>query len=158
MNVTVREGLSEEALALASAVIGQPLLRHYEIQAGGLGQALAQALARQVGLLVVEAANEMLGFAWFLESGTFALGGYLRLIALRPGREGSGVGAALLDRVEERVAKKSHALFLLVSHWNEGARRFYARRGYDEVGKLPALLRPDTDEIIYCKRFLKREG
>jgi len=44
-------------------------------------------------------------------------------------------------------------MFLLVSHWNDGARRFYARRGYSEVGRLPAFVRADTDEIICWKRL-----
>jgi ribosomal protein S18 acetylase RimI-like enzyme len=93
------------------------------------------------------------GFAWYLPSGTFAAGGYLRLIALAPGGERHGLGGALLDAVERDVAAHARHLFLLVSDWNDGARRFYARRGYAEVGRLPAFVLPDTDEIICCKRL-----
>ena len=67
--------------------------------------------------------------------------------------EGRGVGGALLDEVERRVARSARALFLLVSHWNQGGRRFYAGRGYTEVGLLRGFVLPDTDEIIYVKRF-----
>jgi predicted GNAT family acetyltransferase len=51
------------------------------------------------------------------------------------------------------VAQSSRSLFLLVSHWNDGARRFYARRGYRELGTIPAFVRADTDEVICYKRL-----
>ena len=86
-------------------------------------------------------------------AGTLGVGGYLRLIALAPGQRRAGAGGALLDEVEADVATRARHLFLLVSHWNEGARRFYAARGYAEVGRLPAFVRADTDEIICWKRL-----
>jgi GNAT superfamily N-acetyltransferase len=114
---------------------------------------LGEALGRREPVLVAEVDGEARGFAWFLRSGTLGAGGYLRLIALVPGGEGGGVGGALLDAVERDVAAYTRNLFLLVSDWNEGARRFYARRGYQEVGRLPAFVRADIDEIICWKRL-----
>ena len=147
--IAVRPARADELDALAAAVAPQPLLVRYEITAARLGRLLGDALRR--GEPIVVAAKDdggaPLGFAWFQTRGTFAAGGYLRLIAVAPGDESRGVGAALLDAVERAVAVEARHLFLLVSHWNEGARRFYARRGYDEVGRLPAFVRADTDEI-----------
>ncbi len=153
MSPALRNATVSDARAMAEAVIAQPLLQRYAVSVDGLERTLSGAMERQEELLLVEKSGQVAGFAWFLLTGTFGLGGYLRLIALRPGEERSGLGAQLLEEVERRVAKHSRALFLLVSHWNESARRFYSRRGYEEVGKLPALLLPDTDEMIYCKRF-----
>lgn len=153
MSFVIRDARAGECAALADAVAEQPLLRRYEVEAVKLAIHLEAALARGDGVVVIEDRGRVAGFAWFLPEGTFAAGGYLKLIALAPGSEGRGLGGALLDEVERRVALASRALFLLVSHWNEGARRFYAERGYSEVGRLPAFVRVDTDEIICMKRL-----
>ena len=149
----VRPARLDELSALATAVAPQRLLTHYEITSTRLAQLLADAIGRGEPVLVVDDGGAARGFAWYLYSGTLGVGGYLRLIALAPGTEGQGAGAALLDAVEADVATRSRHMFLLVSHWNEGARRFYARRGYAEVGRMPAFVRADTDEIICWKRL-----
>lgn len=138
---------------LAEAVAPQPLFSRYGLSAEGLAEDLESAYARGERLLVAEEARRAVGVAWYLERGGFGLGGYLRLIALLPGREGRGLGGALLDEVERKIADQQRHLFLLVSHWNEGARRFYRRRGYQEVGLLPKLVRPDIDEVVCYKRL-----
>jgi ribosomal protein S18 acetylase RimI-like enzyme len=150
--LTIRSAHRDELAVVATAVVGQPLLQRYGATAAGLTRDLNGALDRGEPVLVADE-GKLCGFAWFLCNGTFAQGGYLRLIALAPGSEGRGVGGALLDEVERQVAVQSRNLFLMVSHWNEGARRFYAGRGYSEVGRLPAFIRPDTDEIICWKRL-----
>lgn len=149
----IRDARADELDALARAACAQPLLQRYGVAPDRLAADLRAALARGDGVLVVEDGGRAAGFAWFLPSGTFALGGYLRLITLVPGAESRGLGAALLDEVERRVAPHGRALFLLVSHWNDAARRFYAARGYVEVGTVPKLVRDDTDEVIYFKRL-----
>lgn len=149
----VRPARLDELSALAAAVAPQPLLTRYEISSTRLAQLLAEAIGRGEPVLVADEGGVARGFAWYLYAGTLGVGGYLRLIALAPGAEGQGAGAALLDAVEADVATRARHIFLLVSHWNEGARRFYARRGYAEVGRLPAFVRADTDEIICWKRL-----
>ena len=149
----VRPARLDELSALATAVASQKLLTHYEITSTRLAQLLAEAIGRGEPVLVVDDGGQPRGFAWYLYSGTLGVGGYLRLIALAPGTEGQGAGSALLDAVEADVATRARHMFLLVSHWNDGARRFYARRGYSEVGRLPAFVRADTDEIICWKRL-----
>jgi GNAT superfamily N-acetyltransferase len=143
----VREARADEIPALAAAVAQQPLLLRYGVEVGRFTRDL-QAAAEAGQLLVV--GDPAQGFAWYLPTGTFAMGGYLRLIALCPGQEGRGLGGVLLDEVERRVAPRP--LFLLCSHWNQEARRFYLGRGYHEVGALTAFIRADTDEIVYWKR------
>lgn len=149
----IRPARGDEAEAIALAVADQPLLARYGTTCAGLARSLDQALARGDGLLVAQEEGAVRGMAWFLASGTFALGGYLRLIALAPGTEGRGVGGLLLDAVEQEVAKASRHLFLLVSDFNDGARRFYAARGYRESGALPALVHEGIDEIVMWRRL-----
>jgi ribosomal protein S18 acetylase RimI-like enzyme len=151
--MNVRPARLDELPALATAVASQPLFVRYEIAATSLAQLLAEAIGRGEPVLVADAGAGARGFAWYQHSGGLGTGGYLRLIAVVAGGEGQGIGGALLDAVEADVATRAHHMFLLVSHWNEGGRRFYARRGYAEVGRLPAFVRADTDEIICWKRL-----
>jgi ribosomal protein S18 acetylase RimI-like enzyme len=153
MTAIIRDAKRDDLSRLAPLVADQPLLQRYAMTPARLGEQLAGALDRGEELIVVEEEGEPVGFAWFLLRGTFAAGGYLRLIALVPGYEGKGHGTLLLDELEKRMATVSRHAFLLVSHWNDAARRFYGRRGYTEAGLLPAFVRPDTDEIILWKRL-----
>lgn len=109
--------------------------------------ALARARASET------AAAVLLGFARFQLRGTLGAGGYLQLIALRPGQAGRGVGVALLRAVEAAVAQASPHLFLLTSDFNHGAQRFYEREGYTRCGQLPGFARPDITELLYWKRL-----
>jgi ribosomal protein S18 acetylase RimI-like enzyme len=149
----IRDARKEDIPQLAAACAAQPLLVRYGRSEELLAADFAGALSRGEGLLVVEEGGALRGFAWFLDRGTFGGGGYLRLIALAPGSERAGLGGALLDEVERRVASQSRHMFLLVSSWNKEAREFYARRGYAECGALPSFVLTDTDEIICWKRL-----
>ena len=151
--VAVRDAVPADVAGLAAVVWDLPLLRRYGTTEPGLRRNLEDALAHGEGLMVVEREGEPVGFAWFLEQGTFALGGYLRLIALAPGHHGLRLGSLLLDEVERRVAAYARALFLFVSDFNVDAQRFYQRRGYEHTGTLHAFVRSDVDELVYCKRL-----
>jgi ribosomal protein S18 acetylase RimI-like enzyme len=151
--VTVRALRADEVPALARALAALPLLRRYGRPEQRVAGDLAAALARGEGLLVAEGAAGPAGLAWFLRAGTFGMGGYLRLIAVVEGAQGSGVGAALLAAFEAEVARESRHAFLLVSDFNEAAQRFYARHGYQRAGALPGIVLPDVAEVIYWKRL-----
>ncbi len=144
---------AEEIPALARALAGVPLMVRYGRGPDALERALSGARARGERLLVADEGGEIRGLAWFLTQGTLALGGYLRLIAMLPGAEGKGAGAALLAAFEAETASESRHAFLLVSDFNEGAQRFYERHGYARVGALPALVLPDVGEVLYWKRL-----
>jgi ribosomal protein S18 acetylase RimI-like enzyme len=139
--------------ALGERLAALPLMQRYGRTAEKLEAALAAALRRGEGLLVAEEGGVVTGLAWFLPSGTLALGGYLKLIAVLGDGQGRGTGAALLEAFEAAVARESAHAFLLVSDFNEAAQRFYARRGYVRVGALPGLVLPDVGEALYWKRL-----
>jgi len=65
----------------------------------------------------------------------------------------AGVGAALMQSVEEAASKVSHELFLLVSDFNTDAQRFYQRQGYQQVGAIPGYVLPDVTELLYWKQL-----
>jgi ribosomal protein S18 acetylase RimI-like enzyme len=151
--VEVRAARPGDVPKLAAGVWDLPLLRRYGASEQGLRRDLEGALARGEGLVVAAHDGEPIGFAWFLEKGAFALGGYLRLIAVRSEHQRLRLGSRLLDEVERRVAERSRATFLFVSDFNVDAQRFYERRGYQRVGTLRAFLRPDIDELVYWKQL-----
>src|SRR5262245_51300646 len=127
----VRDGTVADCDEVAAAVGNLELLTRYGATVEGLARDLRGAVERGEGLLVVEEAipnrpggARPVGFAWFLASGGFARGGYLRLIAVVPGRARRGAGSALLRELEQRVAATTRWLFLLVSDFNVQAQRF----------------------------------
>jgi RimJ/RimL family protein N-acetyltransferase len=79
------------------------------------------------------------------------LGGYVQTIAVRADRRSSGLGAAILSAVEERVFQQSKNVFLCVSSFNDRAQRFYARMGYERIGVWREYVVPGSDEILMRK-------
>ncbi len=149
----IRPLVEADLPALARGLAGLDLMRRYGRDAAALERALRGALDRGEGLLVAEEGGAIQGLAWFLRSGTLALGGYLRLIAVLDAAQGRGAGAALLAAFEAEVVRESPHAFLLVSDFNAGAQRFYERHGYARVGPLPALVLPGVAEVLYWKRL-----
>ncbi len=149
----VRPLAAAEIPALARALADVPLMVRYARTPQALEGALAAAHARGERLLVADDGGAIRGLAWFLTHGTLALGGYLRLIAMLPGAEGKGAGAALLSAFEAETASESRHAFLLVSDFNTGAQRFYERHGYVRAGALRGLVLPDVAELLYWKKL-----
>ena len=94
-----------------------------------------------------------LGVAWVSPRGGFSRTPYLKMIGVAAHHQGRGIGALLLGRCE---AFAKGELMLLLTSDNAGARRFYQRHGYDEIGMIPDYVRPGCDECIYFKRGGKR--
>ncbi len=150
----IREATPGDADLLASRLGGLPLFARYGMSQADLARRLHEAMERGDGLLVACEDSAPVAFAWFLTGGTFAAGGYLRLIAVAPEYQSQKLGAALLVEVETRVYEAGgRSLFLLVSDFNQAAQRFYATHGYVEAGRLPKFVRDDVDELIFWKRL-----
>jgi ribosomal protein S18 acetylase RimI-like enzyme len=94
------------------------------------------------------------GFAWYIAGGGFGLSGYLKLLGVAAAARGQGVGATLLDHVEQRTLQdRQRDLLLLVSDFNQPAQRFYQRHGYRHEGMLQDYVVPGIAELIYRKRL-----
>ena len=94
---------------LAAGLAGLPLFRRYDRSAEQLRGMLEGAQARRESLLVAEEGGAPAGLAWFLTSGTLALGGYLRLLAVLGPFQGRGLGAQLLAAYEAEMNVVIHA-------------------------------------------------
>jgi ribosomal protein S18 acetylase RimI-like enzyme len=134
-----------------------PLWRRYGLTANRAAEGFEKAL-RDGDILQVADLDEdrCCGFAWAMIGGAFGRSVYLRLIGVRADAASRGVGAKLLDNVEQVAAALSDSLFLLVSDFNTDAQRFYQRQGYQTVGRIPGYVLPDVDELIFWKRLRER--
>lgn len=133
------------------------MFRRYGLTSERLAASLKAALERREGLLVAEDAStdgqaSPVGLAWYLPNGTFYHSAYLRLLVVSRRATGAGIGARLMDAVEGDVFNNATDLFALVNTENEGAQRFYERRGYNRVGELSDYVGPGLNEFIYRKR------
>ena len=157
MELNIRTMTQDETTVAATAVGDLPLLRKYGTDPTRLDRALSEALADPaMEVLFAEPSDRpgvCAGLLWFAPSGTFLMGGYLKLLAVNPSFQGRGVGRALVAELELRVSVQSSKLFLLVSEFNHKAARFYESLGYLRAGRFEALVLPDTDEIVYWKRL-----
>jgi len=149
----LRPATPQDLAPLAAGLARLPLMQRYGRDEPGLAASLAAALARGDGLLLAVEAGAPLGLAWYLRDGTFGLGGYLKLMAVLPGAQARGVGAALLGAFEAELARGSAHGFLLCSDFNRPAQAFYQRHGWARVGALPDLVLPGVAELVYWKRL-----
>lgn len=150
----IRPLTAADVPALATGLAELPLLRRYGRSAQKLQGTLEAARERGEGLLIADEQGAPAGLAWFLTTGTLALGGYLRLLAVLEPFQRRGLGAQLLAAYEAETARASAHSFLLTSASNAGAQRFYERLGYRRVGLLPSLVVVGEDEALYWKRLL----
>lgn len=81
----------------------------------------------------------------------FLLGEYVELLAIAPHAQGKGLGQLLLAHLEKLVFARANNLFVCVSDFNSGARRFYRRHGYQEIGPIPDFLIQGSAEILLRK-------
>lgn len=81
----------------------------------------------------------------------FLLGDYLELLGVAGWARGKGMGTQLLRHIESLVFARTKNLFACVSDFNEGARDFYKKQGYQEIGPMPNFLIPGTAEILLRK-------
>jgi ribosomal-protein-alanine N-acetyltransferase len=77
--------------------------------------------------------------------------GYLKSIAVKKAWRHRQVGSRLMDFIEEKIFSVQPNVFLCVSSFNTTARRFYEKRGYEEIGILKNYLVRGYDEVFMRK-------
>jgi [ribosomal protein S18]-alanine N-acetyltransferase len=89
------------------------------------------------------------GYVLLNLTGPFA--GYIQSICVAPGLRSRGIGRRLVQHAEARVFADHPNIFICVSDFNAGARRFYERLGYAAVGELKDYLVRGHSEILLRK-------
>ncbi|HVN77079.1 MAG TPA: GNAT family N-acetyltransferase [Thermoanaerobaculaceae bacterium] len=104
--------------------------------------------------LVLEGDDEVLGYAcWGPIPGTVASAD-LYWIAVHPGRQGQGLGRALLDAAETWIAREGRTRVYLETSTRPQyvpTRAFYLRCGYEIAAELPDFYAPGDGKAIFLK-------
>jgi ribosomal protein S18 acetylase RimI-like enzyme len=106
-------------------------------QVAGLSVALGRLLVREYGLVT---ALRLAVTGWGAMAGKEAEAGelYVANVATAPTHQGQGIGSALLAHAETLARQQGYAhCSLCVDFYNQGARRLYARLGYETVERFP---------------------
>lgn len=98
---------------------------------------------------VIEHKGRVAGIALLRQK--FLMGDYLELLGIAPWAQGTGLGRQLLAHIESLVFARTTNLFACVSDFNDSARRFYRKQGYQEIGPMPNFLIPGSAEILLRK-------
>lgn len=141
--------------ALMRWLPSEPLMQRYQLDDEVLEQALQVALATNDILRTVDAPDAACcGLAWTQPRAGLGRGAYLRLLCLRSGQQGRGLGRELLTACEDAArARHQNSLMLLVSDYNLRAQAFYRRCGYVQAGVLAEYVLPGVDELLFWKRL-----
>lgn len=80
-------------------------------------------------------------------------GPYLQFLGLLPAFQNKGLGGQFLDWLEAQAGADGHRhVWIMVSDFNTPARTFYARKGYEEIGAVPDVVKDGFTEILLRKR------
>ena len=74
-------------------------------------------------------------------------------MAVDPAHHGTGVGTALLDAMEQRLAGAARLVVVETAGRADYAptRAFYEARGYRAVSRIPDFYAPGDDQVVYVK-------
>lgn len=150
--MTIRPLRPDDIPACAEIMARNPLWQRYGVTADSASRNLESGLQRGAVLFVADSDDGPAGFLWLEPVGAFARSGYIRLIGVRPDRQGQGLGRELMAHAERVLLEQADDVFLLVSDFNTSAQRFYQRLGYQQVGALQDYVLPGVAELIYRKR------
>ncbi|MCW4051532.1 MAG: GNAT family N-acetyltransferase [Candidatus Bathyarchaeota archaeon] len=111
------------------------------------GLAILTDASRDVYLAQLD--SSILGFVVVEMDGAFT--GYIKSICVAPEHRGRGVGVLLMSYVENKIFEEKPNVFICVSSFNEGAKRFYIKLGYEIIGELKDFLVAGHSEILMRK-------
>lgn len=110
--------------------------------------------AQGQGFLVHDDADGLLGLAYYQPKTAADRVWDLTMIAVQPGRQGTGLGTALLRQVEDILRGDGQRLLLVetsASAQFDPARAFYRGNGYDEEARIRDYWEPGDDLIVFRK-------
>ena len=79
-------------------------------------------------------------------------------MAVDPALHGAGIGTALLDAMERRLAGAARLIVVETAGRADYAptRAFYEARGYRAAARIPDFYEPGDDQVVYVKEPGKR--
>lgn len=98
---------------------------------------------------IIEKEGSAAGFVILQTIGSFK--GYIQTLFIHPDFQGMGLGTALLEYCEKRIADISPNIFICVSEFNSGAIKLYESFGFRKVGILENFVKEGYNELLYRK-------
>ena len=151
--MNIRPMLQSDVMPLARLMAYTPLWQRYNVTEATAARRLSDGLACGATIAVAELNGAPVGFVWYVKRGAFDRSGYIKLIGVTQEQRGNSIGRALMEHAEAVLLADSPDVFLLVSDFNQDARKFYARLGYNQVGAIPDYVVPGITELIFQKRL-----
>lgn len=93
--------------------------------------------------------GRVVGFVILCVEGAFV--GYIQSVCVAADLRGQGIGSTLIAFAEDRIFATTSNVFMCVSSFNTGARRLYARLGYEVIGELRDYIVAGHSEILLRK-------
>jgi [ribosomal protein S18]-alanine N-acetyltransferase len=158
--VVIRALRAADVESCARLVAGEPLWQRYRVTLPRARRIIGEAFRAQKRLprrrdagefAVARWQGQVVGLVWFCPTGTFHHSGYIRWILVAALAQGRGIGERLMRHAERRIFAEGPNVFLLVSDFNTGARAFYRKLGYREVGAIPDYIISGVTERLYRK-------
>lgn len=100
-------------------------------------------------IYIIEKEGSAAGFVILQTIGSFK--GYIQTLFIHPDFQGLGLGTALLEYCEKRIAAFSPNIFICVSEFNTGAIKLYESYGFKKVGRLENFVKEGFAELLYRK-------
>lgn len=103
-------------------------------------------------MAVARAEGDLVGYvvAWFA-----ADEGEIANLAVREPTRRRGIGAALLDgALAEGLRRGARTMYLEVRESNEAAKRLYASRGFEEIGRRKRYYRRPAEDAVVLRRIM----
>lgn len=152
MDITIEKGALQYLNDCEEALLDSELGRRYFTEEGSARKAILEGLD-QGNLYIALIQNECVGFFYFIPRGCFHSFPCLHLLSVKKEYRSRGIGKKLLDFLENVVCADNSKIFLVVADFNPGAKLFYERNGYRQVGAIPNLYRKGIVEYVMMKEI-----
>ncbi len=139
-----------DARTLGTGFAGMSPWRDYRLAAATLEAFLARA-EPQAPRWAIRAGGRLAGAAVIHRP--WLHGPYLQFLGLADGYRDQGIGACVLEWIEQEALGRYRNLWLCVSATNARAEAFYQRHGYRRTAVLDGLVAHGIDEILMRKRL-----
>lgn len=150
MDIRIEKGSLEYLNACEEALLNSELGKNYFANEGSAKRTIIEGLDH--GNLYIALNKDIcVGFIWYIPKGAFHGFPYLHIIAVKEEYRGQGIGKRLTEFLEEMIFEKTDKVFLVVADFNPGAKLFYEKIGYLQVGKIPNLYRKGITEYLMMK-------
>jgi ribosomal-protein-alanine N-acetyltransferase len=142
----LREATAAEARRQAAWIVRERPWQDLGYRQAPLGRWLAQqARAGRVRVAVVDAQV----VAVIVTQPDVLLGHFIALLAVAPAAAGQGIGRALVEEAAARAGRTRRWLYTSSDAGNRAAAAFYRKLGFRRVGRLPDLVKPGRDELLW---------